>query len=592
MTEEIRFDSFDPQLRSAVIDILRAHMAAMPDGARVISGSLSHLDYSPTSAQRWKLNADGSYDISLLSDITASADELNVLDGYTGSVAELNEMDSFFSATDITGAEAEELTGGGETVLHTHASGFRTTLVAGKAFDGGSVVSVESDSKAWPCRFTSYGSSSLASIFSAAATNGWAGVADLSDTLKLVLVKNNTVITVNYLSLITVDPATNTITAIDNTSLTLTAGATHGYSLDIRKLDSTRAVVAFMETVGGATYVRTKVINCSGGTITQGAILSVKQTSALGVAVSVDSATEYFVWYQDNANGIRASQVTVTAPTTLTLGTENAVTGTTTSDTVKGACQFGSSSHHVLTFYDHSATDTVLICGSNSAGTLTFGAGVSAGLYAGSSTDWHNMQWMDDDRLAAVNGHVNITRNAYVRVAVRSGTTLTVTPYGGYIAGMGSIANFPGLVSFGNGELAVSCCTTVYKIISISVDGATCTAGTAVTVGGAIYGFGMVASFTPSSVIGLSVNDTSWSGTWFSISASGNMNQFIGTMENDVASGATATIDTGGLVDYMAGLTAGQRYAVQPGGGVNYVRTYGGRYCGVSKSATEMLIQT
>lgn len=61
----------------------------------------------------------------LLDGITASATEINITDGLTGTTAQINEATTFFSATDITGAEAETLSSGSTSnadTLHTHSS--------------------------------------------------------------------------------------------------------------------------------------------------------------------------------------------------------------------------------------------------------------------------------------------------------------------------------------------------------------------------------------------------------------------------------------------------------------------------------------
>lgn len=69
-----------------------------------------NIENLPTYAQK-----------ALLAGITASAAELNNLDGYTGDVNDLNEMATFFGATDISGAEAETLTDGSNAdSLHVH----------------------------------------------------------------------------------------------------------------------------------------------------------------------------------------------------------------------------------------------------------------------------------------------------------------------------------------------------------------------------------------------------------------------------------------------------------------------------------------
>jgi len=58
---------------------------------------------------------------TLLNSITASAVELNILDGFTGTTSNLNEASTFFGATDISGAEAETLSNGSSAdALHTH----------------------------------------------------------------------------------------------------------------------------------------------------------------------------------------------------------------------------------------------------------------------------------------------------------------------------------------------------------------------------------------------------------------------------------------------------------------------------------------
>lgn len=53
--------------------------------------------------------------------ITASAAELNQLDGATITATQLNETAAIVAATDITGAELEELSNGSTTTLHNHA---------------------------------------------------------------------------------------------------------------------------------------------------------------------------------------------------------------------------------------------------------------------------------------------------------------------------------------------------------------------------------------------------------------------------------------------------------------------------------------
>jgi hypothetical protein len=58
---------------------------------------------------------------TLVDAITADASELNQLDGATITASQLTEAGTFFGSTDITGAEAEELTDGSATSLHYHA---------------------------------------------------------------------------------------------------------------------------------------------------------------------------------------------------------------------------------------------------------------------------------------------------------------------------------------------------------------------------------------------------------------------------------------------------------------------------------------
>ena len=56
----------------------------------------------------------------LLAGITSSASEINQLDGATVTAAQLNEWAAIAAATDVTGAELEELTDGSETTKHFH----------------------------------------------------------------------------------------------------------------------------------------------------------------------------------------------------------------------------------------------------------------------------------------------------------------------------------------------------------------------------------------------------------------------------------------------------------------------------------------
>lgn len=71
----------------------------------------------------WSIDFPVTSAVNLIEGITASAVEINNLDGYTGSTALLNESATFFGATDITGAEAEKLTDGSNInsdSLHEH----------------------------------------------------------------------------------------------------------------------------------------------------------------------------------------------------------------------------------------------------------------------------------------------------------------------------------------------------------------------------------------------------------------------------------------------------------------------------------------
>ena len=62
-------------------------------------------------------------DMTKLEAITASASELNQLDGATITAAQLTEAGTFFGSTDMTGAEAETLTDGSSAdALHSHAT--------------------------------------------------------------------------------------------------------------------------------------------------------------------------------------------------------------------------------------------------------------------------------------------------------------------------------------------------------------------------------------------------------------------------------------------------------------------------------------
>lgn len=81
-------------------------------------------------------------DKDLLEAITASAAELNKLDGWAGTQANLTEMSSFFDATDISGAEAETLTDGSDAdALHSHQiQQVLGTNVAGEYWTAGPFV--------------------------------------------------------------------------------------------------------------------------------------------------------------------------------------------------------------------------------------------------------------------------------------------------------------------------------------------------------------------------------------------------------------------------------------------------------------------
>lgn len=71
----------------------------------------------------------------LIDGITASSTEINITDGLIATTAQLNEAGTFFGATDITGAEAEQLTDGSSaTGKHYHGFGqgqTSRTLAAG-----------------------------------------------------------------------------------------------------------------------------------------------------------------------------------------------------------------------------------------------------------------------------------------------------------------------------------------------------------------------------------------------------------------------------------------------------------------------------
>lgn len=99
--------------------------AAGADASTSVKG-VAKLSYAPASATNPIAVGDNdprvlsSADATLVGAITSSAVEINQLDGATISAAQLTEAGTFFGATDISGAEAETLTDGSETSLHSH----------------------------------------------------------------------------------------------------------------------------------------------------------------------------------------------------------------------------------------------------------------------------------------------------------------------------------------------------------------------------------------------------------------------------------------------------------------------------------------
>jgi hypothetical protein len=99
---------------------------------------------------------------ALLAAITASASELNILDGFTGTTALLNEAATFFGATDISGAEAETLTSGAASnaeSLHTH-NNLKVGGVTGTKYR-------------FSCNFDSFDTLTDATITAVATWNAW-----------------------------------------------------------------------------------------------------------------------------------------------------------------------------------------------------------------------------------------------------------------------------------------------------------------------------------------------------------------------------------------------------------------------------------
>jgi hypothetical protein len=97
-------------------------------------GAMSIKKNSGGSAVNLELGDIANGQTHLLRVASSSVLVLMSLPGNFPSTAILNEMSTFFGATDITGAEAEELTNGSKTILHAHktvkASAYNYAVVA------------------------------------------------------------------------------------------------------------------------------------------------------------------------------------------------------------------------------------------------------------------------------------------------------------------------------------------------------------------------------------------------------------------------------------------------------------------------------
>lgn len=93
--------------------------------ADTATGSAARLYVNPSTlaSSKYGTRLPSADQKTLLNDITASATEINQLDGATITAAQLTEAGTFFGSTDISAAEAETLTDGSDAdSLHVHPS--------------------------------------------------------------------------------------------------------------------------------------------------------------------------------------------------------------------------------------------------------------------------------------------------------------------------------------------------------------------------------------------------------------------------------------------------------------------------------------
>ena len=478
--------------------------------------------------------------------------------------------------------------------------GTSVTLASGKEILAGTAVAVEADGKAWPIRITegtAEDSGTSWTLGDQEKEYRFPRLIDVSDTIKLVVKQHDTSDDI-YLARYVVDPETGTVSSVTSQTLTLAGGTIDVNKWDAKRLTENKVVICWEGTDASNSHHWVKVIDLTSG-FTEGSIQTVitGSTNDDWIVVSVESSTEFFLWYNDNSNGLRARYCTVSG-TTVTLSTDNAVTSDT-NDQPKGAEFFPGSNHHILAFELNAFSKNQYIIGSNSGGTMTFGATLDVPSFGTDVTSLFNFAPLNSDTaVVGFNYNGGSLEANYLQVISRSGTTVSATHYGAAWSTGNNRDNPVSVTHMGDGEfLAAAHCRTSpnSQIVTrcFSLNGTTLTAqGSRFDISGNNQHAAAVLPFTPTRFLLSAGGSTANDSYLYSVTSDGNAASFVGITE-DAATDADENIGitVSNKNASVSGLTAGTTYFTDTGG-LHSTEKLGSLRAGVALTTTSILVQT
>ena len=562
--------------------------------------------------------ADASVTAAKVNGLTSSIAELNSVDGITADSADLNRLgvttlgtaeaskvvttDASNNVTVSGDITAGTLLGDGSQISNLPPTGGAHTATADGAISDGDTCVVNSNGTVSKIvqNFTPTNPQTLGTAVtvstgggvynSATATNG-------SDTVLHVFAGTS-----SYVSVIAGTVGSGNATPSYGTEVTVQSE--YGKAASVVYIGSNKWVIGF---AAGTNTIGLRVATVSGTTVTLGTLRAYWGYGNVIRLAYDTNENQFLAIYRNTSSSNRLDGVIFTVSgTTITLSTGDITTieSSAVSDGYQpmGVTYDTNADRFVVAYETSSQLKARVINNVNKSLTIGSQTTVSTRDVGGSSTDvaYDNSS---QKHLIVYNDDVNSPYNGYGKVAtvdpsnnsISFGTETAITTGNDamFDVGLGTDATHAKILIAYRVFVQGSGAEDGY-VNTLTISGTTPSVATAVlyqsgdTRGNSIGSFGDGRAV----VFGHPTNWISRTTTYSTLSANLTAENFIGISNGAYADGATATIQTAGVVDdAQSGLTAGQSYFVQGDGTLGLTADSPSVFAGTAVSATEIIVQ-